>query len=142
MDREYIHLHNTVHLLNLSLSLSLSNDEYQIPAFPKGIERIRFRFSYQSEGDSFPRTRTFTPRSDEAVINRTGAEINFTLPSLQKDTEYTIQIRAEARYQRRPFLCSTFMTGNFSNAVVFRTNDTCKFDASSVKPCVCRLKWS
>lgn len=119
-----------------------TNDKYQIPAFPKGVERIRFRFSYQSEGDSFPRTWIFTPRSDEAVINRTGAEINFTLPFLQKDTEYTIQIRAEARYQRRPFLCSTSMTGNFSDAVVFRTNDTCKFDASSMKPCVCSLKWS
>jgi hypothetical protein len=144
MDCECIshHLANTVHMHDCPLSQTYANDEYQIPAFPKGVERIRFRFSYQPEGSSSRRTQFFTPRSDEAVINRTGAELNFTLTFLEKDRGYSIRIRAEARYQRRPFLCFRSLIGNYSDAVVFKTNDTCKFDASSVKPCVCSLKWS
>lgn len=46
--------------------------------------------------------------------------LSYTLTSLTRDKEYTIQIRAQIRYSP----CSGYVSGNYSDMVSFRTNAT------------------
>ena len=92
-----------------------------VSGFPQRATNTRFRISYESEGDLFARTSFYTPDQVENVT-----EFTHTITRLDRDTEYTVAVRAEFRYPLSPFLCASFTTGNYSEPVVIRTNSTRK----------------
>ena len=127
--------HNLFHSLLLSLSLSLSLScahsfththglQLQISTeFPEDILQERFRIQYKSDSDRFTRSR-FYFLTLEDTLNITRKEFTYTIPFLQRDTAYTIEIRAEARYPIFPLVCFSYLLGNYSTPVVLRTNNT------------------
>lgn len=89
-------------------------------------DRVRYYILYD-EGLGFTRARTFYPRSSGSSDTVEKERLEYTLTSLTRDTEYTIQIRVEIEYSP----CSAYVSGNYSDSVSFRTNATsepCKFN--------------
>ena len=63
--------------------------------------------------------RTYTPGgSGGSDVEQD--KLTYVLTSLTRDTEYTIQIRVQIEY----FPCSTYVSGNYSDSISFRTNAT------------------
>ena len=90
--------------------------EFQVPQLPSLLDSVRYYISYNAEGSGSPSSRTYYPGSRRNSDMR----LSYTLPSLKRDTEYTIQIRAEVEFSP----CTTFVSGNYSDLVSFQTNAT------------------
>ena len=86
----------------------------QVPELPSVVGNVQYYILYNAEGSSSTMARIFYPGSTEQQI------LTYTLTSLTRDTEYTIQIRVQIRYSP----CSTYVSGNYSDSVSFRTNAT------------------
>ena len=80
------------------------------------LDSVRYYISYKIVGSVSTRVRTFSPGSSGGSDMR----LSYTLTSLTRDTEYIIQIRSEIGYSP----CTTFVSGNYSDLVSFRTNAT------------------
>ena len=95
------------------------------------VDSVRYYISYQSEVDDLPTARTFYPGIGIFGDSDPQSD-NFTLAinSLTPDTEYTFQIRAEIRYS--PCSWTTFVSGNYSDSVSFRTNATSELIISTM----------
>ena len=102
-----VHLLCNVHCDQYSVHLYV-----QAPPLPDGTTTVRFRVQYDTEG-SFPRVRYAYSRTEITVQN-------LTLSSLVRDTEYTIQVRAETRYR----YCYSYLYGNNSEPLTVSTNAT------------------
>ena len=94
--------------------------ELQVPQLPSERDSLRYQIksSYiNAEGLNSISSRTYYP-----VGSSRGSDmrLSYTLTYLTRDTEYTIQIRAEVEYSP----CTTFVSGNYSDVVSFRTNAT------------------
>lgn len=88
----------------------------QVPGLPTVLESLRYYISYNAVGSGS--TRAVTLRAGRS--GGSDMRLSYTLTSLTRDTEYIIQIRAEIGYSP----CTTFVSGNYSNSVSFRTNAT------------------
>ena len=96
-------------LLNLSYEL-------QVPQLPSELDSLRYYITYNAEGSGSTSALTYYPGSSRGSDTR----LSYTLTSLTRDTEYNVQIRVEVEYSP----CTTFVSGNYSNVVSFRTNAT------------------
>ena len=74
---------------------------------------LRYYIAYQQDSESVTRYAT-------VYGNNNGRDVTYTLSPLTRDTEYTIKVRIEIRYSQ----CSTYVYGNYSDPVLFRTNST------------------
>jgi hypothetical protein len=93
----------------------------QAPAAPSWATYRRFSVRYQSDQQRYAQTRTYY---NSSFINDTDVEMSFTLTSLTRDTQYSIEIRAEVQNSACRYYYYTY--GNYSDPVSFRTNATCK----------------
>ena len=96
--------------------LHLSSSLLQVPPRPPGIVAVRYRINYRSDGDTFTRARFVFPRFQQ--LN--ASTLNTTITFLQRNTEYSIQVRMEARYSA----CFSYLPGNFSEPILASTNAT------------------
>ena len=80
------------------------------------LDPVRYYISYNAMGSDSTRALTFSPGSSGG----SDVGLSYALTSLTRDTEYIIQIRTEIRYSP----CTTFISGNYSDLVLFRTNAT------------------
>ena len=113
--------HNLTRIIKLAHNFTV-NDYilycFQVPQIPTVLEsdRLRYYILYNEMA------RTFYPGNNGGSDSVEQEKITYsiTLTSLTRDTEYVIRIRAEVEYSP----CSTFVTGNYSDSVTFRTNAT------------------
>ena len=100
---------------------SHSHLHMQAPAAPSWATYGRFTIRYRSDHQSYAQTRTYY---NSSFINDTHVKMSFTLTSLTRDTQYSIEIRAEVQNSACYYYYYTY--GNYSDPVLFRTNATCK----------------
>ena len=96
--------------------LSLPSSLLQVPPRPAGTIAVRYRVNYRSGGDRFTRVRFLFPR----FAQRNASTLNTTLSFLQRNTNYTIQVRMEVRYSA----CFSYLPGNYSEPIIASTNAT------------------
>lgn len=88
---------------------------YQAPIAPDGVANFRYTIRYESE-EGNTGSVTFSRRL-------VGEEHTYTLVSLVRDTEYSVQIRIGVSSS----VCLySYDYGNYSDPVTFRTNETCE----------------
>ena len=90
--------------------------EFQVPQLPSLIDSVLYYISYNAEGSGSTNVRIYFPGSRR----NSAVRLSYTLTSLKRDTEYTIQIRAAVEFSP----CSTYVYGNYSDLVSFQTNAT------------------
>ena len=93
----------------------------QIPELPEIVQGLRFYIQYRPVTRSYYSTRIVYPSSDNDT------EVMFTISSLSRDTEYSIQARVEMQYA----FCSNYIYGNFSDLEMFRTNASCECNVNN-----------
>ena len=87
------------------------------------VDSVRYYISYQSEATDIPMATTiytYTPGGSGGSDVEQDQRTYYVLTSLTRDTEYAIQIRVQLEYSP----CSTYVSGNYSDSVSFRTNAT------------------
>lgn len=86
-----------------------------VRTLPPGASGLRYAIRYAVAADTrFPRTRFFV-----VALFNTNQEFSYTIGGLVRNTEYTVQVRAEFRYRE----CFAYLQGNLSDPVTFRTSN-------------------
>ena len=88
----------------------------QVPQLPNVSETDKVRDYILYKGAA----RRYYPRNSGGSSTEEQEELTYTLTSLTRDTDYTIQIRVEIKFSP----CVTYISGNYSDSVIFRTNAT------------------
>ena len=88
----------------------------QVPPNLNGTTGQRYRISYRSDKDTYPRSQIVYPYSQQ--LN--ASTLNGTITNLQRDTEYVIQVRLEVYYST----CYNYFYGNYSKNISASTNAT------------------
>ena len=92
----------------------------QVPKYPDVAQNLRFLISYQSSALLFPLSTTISSGSGVQA----GDTISHTLGSLTRNTEYSVQIRAQVQFSA----CYVAMTGALSDQMTFRTSNMCTYN--------------
>ena len=99
--------------------LMLSMIYFKAPKTPDGVSSASYRIRYETEDGSILRTYSYSPPTHSA-----GAQLTYTLSSLFRDTEYMVQVAMRVSYS----VCRySYVYGNYSDPISFRTNATCKY---------------
>ncbi len=95
---------------------------FQAPKRPSSVRTsdIAYAIKYYETGEE----RSYYPTSTYYNSSHSeGDQLSYTLTSLSRDTEYTVEIALRVSYS----VCSySYVYGNYSDPVSFRTNATCK----------------